>query len=292
MPIMNADSPEKKTAATLYVVATPIGNLGDLTQRAREVLGSVHLIAAEDTRHTGNLLQAFGIQAKLISLHDHNEAARVPELIEVLRGGQSVALVSDAGTPLISDPGYRLIQAAAAAGLPVSPVPGACAAIAALSAAVLPSDRFSFEGFLSSKPTARRAQLQSLAADTRTLIFYEAPHRLEASLEDLQAAFGADRPAAVARELTKTYETIYRAPLGELLRLAQSDPDMQRGEIVLLVAGAPVRADEEGAGELERTLKILLENMPVSQAADMAARLTGAPRNQAYKLALRLARDN
>lgn len=281
-----------KTMGTLYVVATPIGNLGDLSPRAREVLGQVHLIAAEDTRHTGRLLQGFGIGTRLISLHEHNEAARAAELIEVLRGGQSIALVSDAGTPGVSDPGFRLLQAAVQAGVPVSPIPGACAAIAALSAAALPTDSFSFEGFLAAKSTARRTQLQALADDPRTLIFYEAPHRLVECLEDLAGVFGANRPAAVARELTKTFETIYRAPLGELLRQAQGDPDMQRGEIVVLVAGAPVKTGgDETAGELQRVLKILLENLPVSQAADMAVKLTGASRNQAYKLALQLARS-
>ncbi len=292
---MTAGSAEMKTSGSangeLFVVATPIGNLGDLTPRAREVLGRVDLVAAEDTRHTGRLLQSCGIQARLMSLHEHNEEARAPELLQLLRDGRSVALVSDAGTPLISDPGFRLLQAAAQAGVTIRPLPGACAAVAALSAAGLPSDRFSFEGFLPAKGGPRRARLQSLAADPRTLIFYEAPHRLQSSLEDMQAAFGAERPAVVARELTKAFETLYRGSLGELLLRAQEDADMQRGEAVLLVAGVPEQAADDEA-ELTRVLTILLESLPVSQAADAAAKLTGASRNRAYRLALQMSRQH
>ncbi len=279
-----------KTTATLYVVATPIGNLGDLTPRAREVLGRVDLIAAEDTRHTGRLLQACGIETRLISLHEHNEAGRVGELLQVLRSGRSVALVSDAGTPSISDPGYRLLHEAVQAGIAISPIPGSCAAIAALSAAGLPTDRFSFEGFLPARSAARRERLAALARDPRTLVFYEAPHRLPDSLEELAAMFGADRPAVIARELTKAFETFYRGSLAELLQRARTDADMQRGEIVILVAGARADLDQE-EDALERAVRTLLEYLPVSQAADAAAKLTGTSRNRAYKLALRLAKE-
>lgn len=287
---MTAGSAEMKTTATLYVVATPIGNLGDLTPRAREVLGRVDLIAAEDTRHTGRLLQACGIETRLISLHEHNEAGRVGELLQVLRSGRSVALVSDAGTPSISDPGYRLLHEAVQAGIAISPIPGSCAAIAALSAAGLPTDRFSFEGFLPARSAARRERLAALARDPRTLVFYEAPHRLPDSLEELAAMFGADRPAVIARELTKAFETFYRGSLAELLQRARTDADMQRGEIVILVAGARADLDQE-EDALERAVRTLLEYLPVSQAADAAAKLTGTSRNRAYKLALRLAKE-
>jgi 16S rRNA (cytidine1402-2'-O)-methyltransferase len=283
-----------KSAGRLYVVATPIGNLGDLSVRAREILQSVSLIAAEDTRHTGVLLKHFGIQTPQVSLHDHNERHRSGGIIERLRQGDSVALVSDAGTPAINDPGFDLVRTAAAAGCEIVAVPGPCAAIAALSIGGLPTDRFCFEGFLPARGAARRKCLQSLAAEVRTLVFYEAPHRAREALEDCVAVFGAERNAAVAREITKLHETTYRGSLRELLERAGSDADFGRGEIVILIAGAPqAPADEEGGadghgGALDRVLKILLAELPLRQAAHLAAQITEARGNEAYKRALQL----
>jgi 16S rRNA (cytidine1402-2'-O)-methyltransferase len=281
-------------AGRLYVVATPIGNLGDLSARARAVLSSCALIAAEDTRHTGVLLKHFGIQTPQVSLHDHNEQHRSGGIIERLRQGASVALVSDAGTPAINDPGFELVRAAAAAGCEIIAVPGPCAAIAALSIGALPTDRFCFEGFLPARGAARRKRLQSLAAEARTLVMYEAPHRVRETLEDCAAVFGGERNATVAREMTKLHETTYRGSLRELLDRAGADADFGRGEIVLLIAGAPpAAADEEGGadghgGALDRVLKILLTELPLRQAAHLAAQITEARGNEAYKRALQL----
>ena len=283
-----------KSAGRLYVVATPIGNLGDLSVRAREILQSVSLIAAEDTRHTGVLLKHFGIQTPQVSLHDHNERHRSGGIIERLRQGASVALVSDAGTPAINDPGFDLVRMAAAAGCEIVAVPGPCAAIAALSIGGLPTDRFCFEGFLPARGAARRKRLQSLAAEVRTLVFYEAPHRAREALEDCAEVFGAERNAAVAREITKLHETTYRGSLRELLERAGSDADFGRGEIVILIAGAPqAPADEEGGadghgGALDRVLKILMAELPLRQASHLAAQITQARGNEAYKRALQL----
>ena len=283
-----------KSAGRLYVVATPIGNLGDLSVRAREILQSVSLIAAEDTRHTGVLLKHFGIQTPQVSLHDHNERHRSGGIIERLRQGDSVALVSDAGTPAINDPGFDLVRTAAAAGCEIVAVPGPCAAIAALSIGGLPTDRFCFEGFLPARGAARRKRLQSLAAEVRTLVLYEAPHRAREALEDCAAVFGAERNAAVAREITKLHETTYRGSLRELLERAASDENFGRGEIVILIAGAPqAPADEEGGadghgGALDRVLKILLAELPLRQAAHFAAQITEVRGNEAYKRALQL----
>ena len=283
-----------KSAGRLYVVATPIGNLGDLSVRAREILQSVSLIAAEDTRHTGVLLKHFGIQTPQVSLHDHNERHRSGGIIERLRQGASVALVSDAGTPAINDPGFDLVRMAAAAGCEIVAVPGPCAAIAALSIGGLPTDRFCFEGFLPARGAARRKRLQSLAAEVRTLVFYEAPHRAREALEDCAEVFGAERNAAVAREITKLHETTYRGSLRELLERAGSDADFGRGEIVILIAGAPqAPADEEGGadghgGALDRVLKILMAELPLRQASHLAAQITEARGNEAYKRALQL----
>lgn len=283
------DSIARLRPGTLFLVATPIGNLGDLSPRARDVLRDADLLLAEDTRHTAQLLHACGIQrgGALESLHEHNERSRVPRVLERLRAGASVALVSDAGTPLVSDPGAALVAAAAEAGIGVVAVPGPCAAIAALGVAALPVARFAFEGFLPARAAARRAALEPLAREPRTLVFYEAPHRLRETLEDLAAAFGSERPAALARELTKKFETVYRGSLGTLAQLAAGDADMARGEIVLVVQGA---ASERGAddAEAERVLKILLGEMPVSQAARLAAQLTGRARKELYERALRL----
>ena len=281
-------------AGRLYVVATPIGNLGDFSARAREILQTVSLIAAEDTRHTGVLLKHFGIQTPQLSLHDHNEQQRAGEIIQRLRQGVSVALVSDAGTPAISDPGFELVRAVAAAGFDIVAIPGPCAAIAALSTGALPTDRFCFEGFLPARGAARRKRLETLATEARTLVLYEAPHRVRETLEDCAAAFGGERCATVAREITKLHETTYRGSLQELLARAAEDTDFGRGEIVLLIGGAPPKDDEleRGAdghgGALDRTLKILLTELPLKQAARLAAQITEARDNEAYKRALLL----
>ncbi len=273
----------------LYVVATPIGNLGDISARAREILAAASAVAAEDTRHSGRLLRELGLERPLLSLHEHNERARIAELVARLQGGESIALVSDAGTPLVSDPGYLLVTAAVAAGIAVTPVPGPSAVIAALSASGLPCDRFCFEGFLPARAAARRQRLAELAAEPRTLVLYEAPHRIAECLEDLESACGGARRACIARELTKRFETFYRGTLAELAALARSDPDVARGESVILVAGAP--AAEPGAAELDATLAVLLRHLRPSAAAAAAARLTGVRRADAYARALALSRE-
>jgi 16S rRNA (cytidine1402-2'-O)-methyltransferase len=273
----------------LYVVATPIGNLGDISARAREILAAVSAVAAEDTRHSGRLLRELGLERPLVSLHEHNERARVAELVARLQRGESIALVSDAGTPLVSDPGYLLVAAAVDAGLVVTPVPGPNAAIAALSASGLPCDRFCFEGFLPSRAAARRRRLAELAAETRTLILYEAPHRMADCLADLASACGDGRRACVAREITKRFETFYHGTLAELAARAKSDPDLARGESVVLVAGAP--AAEPGAAGLDATLSVLLRHLPPSAAAAAAAALTGVRRADAYARALALTKE-
>lgn len=271
--------------AVLYVVATPIGNLEDMTARAIRVLNEVHLIAAEDTRHSGKLLRHFGIRTATTSLYEHNERDRIPFLIELLRGGKSIALVSDAGTPLVSDPGYRLVCAARAAGIRIVPVPGACAAVAALSAAGLPTDRFSFEGFPPARSAARRTAFRALAHETRTLIFYESAHRIADALADMAAEFGALRPATIARELTKAFETISHGTLEELRGHIERDPEQRLGEFVVLVHGAPPSADA-ASPDAERVLRILLAELPLKQAVALAAELTGVARNILYRRAL------
>ncbi len=276
-----------KAPGRLFVVATPIGNLADLSPRALEALGSAALIAAEDTRHTRLLLQAAGVSVPLVSLHAHNESQRVPELLERLADGADVALVSDAGTPLLSDPGFELVSRAAAAGFAVHTIPGPSAVTAALSVAGLPTHRFCFEGFLPARAAERRAALAGLAHETRTLVFFEAPHRIAAALEDLAAHFGAARRAAVARELTKTHETIYRGTLAELHARAQAEENFARGELTVVVAGAAAGADAVDAAELRRTMEILLRELPPGRAAATAAALTGAPRAAAYALTTR-----
>ncbi|WP_425603898.1 16S rRNA (cytidine(1402)-2'-O)-methyltransferase [Stenotrophomonas mori] len=269
------------SSATLHVVATPIGNLGDLSPRAQEVLRTVAAICAEDTRHTGQLLSQFGIATPLLALHDHNEEAIAGRLVARLLAGESLALVSDAGTPLVSDPGFRLVRAARAAGVRVSPVPGACAAIAALSVAGLPSDRFVFEGFLPAKAAARRERLQRLAGETGTLVFYESSHRIADSLADMVQAFGAARPAVVARELTKLFETVLDGDLEALLAAVQADGNQRKGEFVVMVQGA---GDDEDAkvAEGRRLYARLNEHLPPSTAAKLAADLSGAPRKALY----------
>jgi len=274
---------------TLYVVATPIGNRDDLSPRARQVLESVDLVAAEDTRHSGQFLQAFGIRTPLTALHEHNEADKLGFIIERLQAGASVALISDAGTPLISDPGFQLLAQARRAGLRTIAVAGPCAAIAALSVAGLPTDRFVFEGFLPSKSAARRAHLAQLHAEPRTMVFYEAPHRLVAALQDMLAAFGAERDASISRELTKRFETNYYGTLGQLAARAGEQAELARGESVIVVAGdpappAPTMLDSE------RILAVLCEELPAAQAAKLTAKLTGMKRAELYQRAVARAR--
>ena len=268
-------------SGTLHVVATPIGNLGDLSPRALETLKRVDAICAEDTRHTRQLLAHFGLERPLLALHEHNEGDAAAPLVARLLAGDSLALVSDAGTPLVSDPGFRLVRAARAAGVRVSPVPGPSALVAALSAAGLPSDRFVFEGFLPAKAKARREHLQALAAEPRTLIFYESSHRIEETLADMAMAFGDERPAVVARELTKLFETVLDGGLAGLARRVSEDANHRKGEFVVLVQGAPEAADAKVA-EGRRLYARLCEHLPPSTAAKLAADLSGAPRKALY----------
>ncbi|MDO7903113.1 16S rRNA (cytidine(1402)-2'-O)-methyltransferase [Pseudomonas sp. K1(2024)] len=277
----------QSTAGTLYVVATPIGNLDDMSARALKVLAGAALIAAEDTRHSVRLLQHFGIDTPLAACHEHNERDEGSRFIARLLAGDDVALVSDAGTPLISDPGYHLVRQARAAGIKVVPVPGACALIAALSAAGLPSDRFIFEGFLPAKSAGRRARLEQVREEPRTLIFYEAPHRILECLEDMQAVFGDERPALLARELTKTFETLKGLPLCELREFVAADTNQQRGECVVLVAGWTAPQDEQAISrEAQRVLDLLLAELPLKRAAALAAEITGVRKNLLYQAAL------
>lgn len=272
----------------LYCVATPIGNLTDMTERAKRILSEVDKVYAEDTRVTRGLLTHFGIQNTLASLHDHNEADRVASIRAELEQGMQLALVSDAGTPLISDPGYKLVHALGDAGCKIVPVPGASALIAALSVAGLPTDRFVFEGFLPAKPVSRRKLLEALQDEPRTLVFYESSHRIVDMLADLVATLGVERQVVVLRELTKLFESIYRGSAGELVRQMAVDPNMSRGEFVVVVAGKVMTEDQEQLRALraDSILAVLLEELPVKQAAALAARLTGLPKNQLYKQAL------
>ncbi|MCC5862731.1 MAG: 16S rRNA (cytidine(1402)-2'-O)-methyltransferase [Gammaproteobacteria bacterium] len=266
------------STGVLFVVATPIGNLGDLGARARDTLATVDAVAAEDTRRTGQLLSRLGLSVPLVSLHEHNEMARLGPLLARLAAGQSLALVSDAGTPLISDPGYLLVRAALQAGHRVSPVPGACAAVAALSVAGLPTDRFVFEGFLPARQAARRARLEILAPETRTLVFYEAIHRLAETLADLVAGLGAAREATLARELTKLHEQVLHGPLAELAAAVAAGEVPARGECVLVVAGAPEVAAEEH--ETRRVLALVAAQLPPREAVRLTAAITGARPNR------------
>lgn len=273
---------------TLYVVATPIGNRADITQRALTVLAAVDRILAEDTRHSGALLHSLGIAKPLTSLHEHNEDAQVELVLERLRGGEDLALVSDAGTPLISDPGFRLVRAARAAGLAVVPIPGPSALITALSVAGLPTDRFVFEGFLPARSAARRSRLQQLADEARTLVFYESSHRIADCLADLCTSFGAEREAVIARELTKAFEQIETGSLAALQDWLVADANHSRGEFVVLVQGAPAADDADISLDAQRVLTILLKEMPVKKAAALAAEITGARKNALYQRALEI----
>jgi 16S rRNA (cytidine1402-2'-O)-methyltransferase len=279
--------------AALYVVATPLGNLGDMSPRAIEVLKSVDVIAAEDTRHTGQLLTHFGISTRMISVHDHNEQQQISVLLERLGQGQSIALVSDAGTPLISDPGYRVVSALRDAGVEVIPVPGPSALISALSVAGLPTDRFVFEGFLPAKKKARVERLQSLAGDQRTLVFYESRHRISESLQDMAEAFGGNRIAVIARELTKLHEQIHSAPLQQMPAWLAEDEHRRKGEFVVLVHGAPSGAVSQALdGHARKTLVVLMRELPLKQASKLTAEIHGLQSRTVYQVGLELKSPN
>lgn len=274
-------------SAQLFVVATPIGHLDDMTFRAIEVLKSVSVVAAEDTRQSAQLLKHYNIATPLTACHDHNESNKINILIERLKNGEDIALVSDAGTPLISDPGFKLVRAAQEYNIRVIPVPGACAAIAALSAVGLPSDRFSFEGFLPSKQSQRLLQLEKLKHETQTMIIYEAPHRILECVKDMVDVFGAERPVGFAREITKTFETIKKMTLAELRTFIENDHHQQKGEIVLVIGGATEEHDVNQE-KLDKLLLRLLEDLSVKAASQLAADLTGIKKKIAYQRALEL----
>lgn len=269
----------------LYIVATPIGNLDDITFRAIAILQKVDIIAAEDTRHSGKLLQHFGIETPVQAYHDHSNETQTQKLLGRLQQGANIALISDAGTPLISDPGYRLVKLARDQGIDVIPIPGPCALIAALSAAGLPSDRFSFEGFLPAKNAARRARLEPLAEDSRTLIFYESPHRIQESLTTMGEVFGIDRPVVLAREITKAYETFINTTFGEIDTIFATDLNQLRGEMVVMVQGfIPEKNDSDELEENVRaTMAVLMDELPLKQAAAIAAKITGEKKNRLYQ---------
>ncbi|MEK8088915.1 16S rRNA (cytidine(1402)-2'-O)-methyltransferase [Thermithiobacillus plumbiphilus] len=275
-------------AGIIYVVGTPIGNLGDFPPRAQTVLAGVDLVLAEDTRHSRKLLDHFQLHPKLQTLHEHNERELAPRLISRLQAGESMALISDAGMPLVSDPGYILLHAAREAQVPVRVVPGPSAALAALAASGLPTDRFCFEGFLPPKPGARRDRLQALAAEQRTQIYFESPRRILDTLQDLADCFGLARPASLSRELTKIHEDTLRGSVGEILARLRDDPDSCRGEMVLVLGGAPAPRD---GPELAPVLLPLLAALPLSQAVAVAVQITGLPRKQVYAEALRIKED-
>lgn len=274
-------------AGTLFIVATPIGNMGDITDRAKEVLTSVDIILAEDTRHSGRLLKYYGIQTSMRALHEHNERNQAESIVEQLQQGKTMALISDAGTPLISDPGYHLVRKCHEAGVAVSPLPGPSACIVALSVSGLPTDRFCFEGFLPAKASARTARLTMLEDEVRTMVFYESSHRIVACLQSMKAVFGGDRQVTVSRELSKRYETIKSAPLAELNEWIGSDENQQRGEFVLVVSGQknPVT---QGDDELKRLLTLLLGDLSIKQSASVAAKYFSVSKKQTYQLALEL----
>ena len=272
--------------AVLYVVATPIGNLEDMTPRALRILESVALIAAEDTRHSGRLLSHFNIKTPMIAVHDHNERQQQQKIIEKLQQGLDIALISDAGTPLISDPGFVLVREVRAAGFQVAPVPGCCALVAALCAAGVPSDRFAFEGFPPAKSQQRLNYYTARAGETRTLMFYESPHRIIDSLKDIVSAFGPERSIVLARELTKTFETFIGGTADEVLARVEADPNQRKGEFVLMIEGAPEQDDTLLDLRSSEVLDILLEELSVKQASALAAKITGVKKKVLYQAAL------
>ena len=273
---------------SLYIVATPIGNMGDMTERAQKTLMDVDVIAVEDTRRSGQLLRNFEISTPMISVHEHNERQICDSLLDRIEKGESIALISDAGTPLLSDPGYFLVNQARERDISVVPIPGVSAVITALSVAGLPTDRFVFEGFLPAKSTARQQKLEKLKDDARTVIFYEAPHRIVEMLKDCQLVFGGQRKVVLARELTKTFETVHGDELDALIPWVEADENQRKGEFVVLVQGAAAREDTGIDAESERILLILLKDLPVKQAAALAANITGLKKNALYQYALEL----
>ena len=273
---------------SLFIVATPIGNMGDMTERAQKILTEVDVIAVEDTRRSGQLLRNFDISTPMMAVHEHNERQICDSLLERIENGESIALISDAGTPLLSDPGYFLVNQARQRNIPVVPIPGVSAVITALSVAGLPTDRFVFEGFLPAKSTARQQKLEKLKDDGRTVIFYEAPHRIIEMLKDCQLVFGGQRKVVLARELTKTFETVHGDTLDALIPWVEADENQRKGEFVVLVQGAEAREDTAIDAESERILLILLKDLPVKQAAALAASITGLKKNALYQLALEL----
>ncbi|MBT3566475.1 MAG: 16S rRNA (cytidine(1402)-2'-O)-methyltransferase [Porticoccus sp.] len=272
----------------LYIVATPIGNMGDMASRAVDVLHTVDLVAAEDTRRSSRLFRHFGIKTPMVSYHDHSDNKQINTIVDMLLRGNSVALISDAGTPLISDPGYRLVKIVRDKGLKVVPIPGSCALIAAISVSGLPSDRFIFEGFPPAKSSARVAKFESVAEEFRTLIFYEAPHRILETLTDMVNVFGGARQVVIARELTKTYETFLSGPLMKVLAQVGEDKNQQKGEIVVVLEGVRSSEKDPDTAEARRVLAILLDEVPLKQAALLAAKITGYQKNELYALALSL----
>lgn len=285
---MNDKAVDGPGGGALYVVATPIGNLSDMSQRAVEVLNTVDRIAAEDTRRTGRLLQHYAIQTPMVALHEHNERELAPGLVKQIGEGETLALVSDAGTPLISDPGYRVVRLAREAGVNIIPVPGPSALIAALSASGLPTDHFVFEGFLPSRQTARKARLEALRSEPRTLVFYEASHRIVDCLKDMLVVYGVERRAVLARELTKQFETIRDGTLQELVRWISDDPNQQKGEFVVIVAGEQANEAHAVDAEAERVINLLLDELPIKTAAKLAARITGVNKRALYDRALQI----
>lgn len=282
---MSLNDQTKVCSSTLYIVPTPIGNLADISQRALHILRQVDLVAAEDTRHTGLLLQHYMISAKLLSFHDHNEQQKCDELLKLLQSGKSIALVSDAGTPLINDPGYHLVNRCREKQINIVPLPGACAAITALSAAGLPSDRFCYEGFLPAKTKARCDILSSLIQETRTLIFYESTHRIIDTLHDMIKIWGKERYVVLARELTKTWESIHGAPVAQLLNWIKQDDNRRKGEIVLIVEGYKPQRDTLSA-EAIRTLALLQQHLPLKKASQLAAEIHNVKKNALYRYAI------
>ncbi|GHG72396.1 ribosomal RNA small subunit methyltransferase I [Alishewanella longhuensis] len=275
-----------KQSGSLYVVATPIGNLADISQRAINTLTQVSCIAAEDTRHSGKLLQHLGISNRLLALHDHNEKQRAASIIEKCLAGEDIALISDAGTPLISDPGYSLVRLCREAGVPVVPVPGPCALITALCAAGLPTDKFQFIGFLAPKSSQRQTQLAAVPDSAGTIISYDTARRILDTLQDVVAVFGAERQLVLAKELTKTFEHFACGTAAEITQWLTEDPQRCQGEMVLMIAPAPSKADAEISEEVQRTLKILLAELPLKQAAALTAQIHNEKKNALYQLAL------
>lgn len=285
---MNSENDRPEHSGTLYIVATPIGNLDDMSPRATSILSRVSVIAAEDTRHSGRLMQHLGIRKPMMALHDHNERDKAGQVLDKLAASQDVALISDAGTPLISDPGYVLVREARARGFRVSPVPGACALVSALSAAGLPTDRFLFEGFLPAKQGARKAALERLARESATLVFYESPHRIIDTVREIERVMGGERELVLARELTKAFETFYAGGAKSVGDALEADPHGSRGEFVVMVHGAGDAEVAAGSVEVDRILELLLKELPVKKAAKLAAELTGSSKNELYQRALEL----